>query len=112
MAKSRSQLSSFDLAGIAVGTIEKGTAQEKQLEDIQVKKAGEKKKAVKPVDTQPEKQEKKETRLVSKKPTGVYLYEDQVETIRKLEYKKKKRNISSETVRRALDEYFANHNIV
>ena len=93
-------------------TIEKGAAQEKQLSEAQKRPIEKRKETPEPARPLPKNSNNEEVRPVSKKVTGVYLFEDQLEKIREIEYRQKKRNLSSETVRKALDEYFRNHNIL
>lgn len=113
MAKSRPPLSAFDLTGIANDFIEGEAAREKQQEEVVQKK---KYVETKPIPARVEKRSARkkasaETRLISKKPTGVYLYEDQLDTLREMEYRKRQRHLTSETIRTALDEYFKLHGV-
>lgn len=109
MAKSRKPLTTFDLTGIAYEAIEGDDSQESPAPAKE--RSLNKDHQPEPSEKSSSKKENEQIRVVSKKMTGVRLYEDQLDTLREMEYRQRRRNITTETVRIALDEYFERHHI-
>lgn len=112
MAKSRKPVSTFDLTGIAYDVIEKDRelATTEQEDVPTTKEPVVEHSPAKTLKTSRHKVENE--RSICPKLTGVRLYDDQIETFRRIEFQEKRRNIVSETVRIALDEYFERHHYV